>query len=113
MHLPLPVRAPFSFAQTLAFVRRFPPCQGDHVVTDDAIASAVAIDGRAVAFWIRGTGDRLTVEFDERACAPAIVARAAHFVGADDDLGPLYAAAAGDPPFGRLVEQLHGLHHVR
>ena len=41
MQLALDVTRPYSFAQTLAFVRRFPPCQGDYLVTDDALTAAV------------------------------------------------------------------------
>jgi len=106
MKLSVPVRAPFSFAHALAFLRRFPPCRGEYLIDDDAITAAVTLDGRAVPFTIHGD---LTVETtDER-----IVARAAHFLGTEDDLGEFYAAAAGDPAFAPVIDELHGLHHVR
>ncbi len=108
----LPTTAPFSFAQTLAFLRRFPPCQGEYLVEEDAVTAAVTLDGEAVAFTIRD-GAELTVEVHGRGSVPAVVARAGHWIGATDDLRALYTAAAGDPPFQRLVDQLHGLHHVR
>lgn len=107
MKLSVPVRAPFSFAHALAFLRRFPPCRGEYLIADDAITAAVAIDGRAVPFTIRGA----TVETP--AHGDAIVARAAHFLGTEDDLTAFYAAAAGDPPFAPVIDALHGLHHVR
>ena len=112
MRHPLATQAPFSFAQTLAFVRRFPPCQGEYLIEDAALTAAVTIDGEAVPFTIRD-GAPLTVEVADRAHARALVARAAHWIGADDDLRELYAAAAGDPPFLALLERMHGLHHVR
>ncbi|MDQ3335883.1 MAG: hypothetical protein M4D80_12005 [Myxococcota bacterium] len=114
MHLPLPTKAPFSFHQTLAFVRRFPPCQGQFVVTDDSLTAAVTIGGRPTAFTIRGgASSGISLEVERAVDAPALLARAAHLVGARDDLGELYAAAEGDRHFRPLIEQLHGLHHVR
>src|SRR6185369_11906618 len=108
----LPVCQPFSLDQTLAFIRRFPPCQNDYLLTDDSLTAAVAIGGRAVPFTIRG-GERPTVEVADPAAAPALAQRASDFVGSRDDLGELYARAEADPPFRALVAQLHGLHHVR
>lgn len=115
MRLSMPVKKPFSFAQTVAFLRSFPPCQGDHVITDRSITAAVSVGGIARAFTIHD-GDPPTVEMPrhiDAAAQRALLARAANFVGADDDLAPLYAAAEHDPPFRALVRQLHGLHHVR
>ena len=115
MRLSIPVTQPFSFAQTVAFVRRFPPCQGDYVVTDDSITAAVSVRGIARAFTLRG-GNQLTIDMPRHvdvATQRALLARATDFIGAGDDLTTLYAAAATDPPFRSLVEQLHGLHHVR
>lgn len=115
MRLSMPVKPPFSFAQTVAFLRSFPPCQGDHVVTDRSITAAVSVGGIARAFTIHD-GDPPTVEMprhSDAATQRVLLARAAHFTGADDDLGPLYAAAEGDPPFRAVVRALHGLHHVR
>jgi len=111
----MPVKQPFSFAQTVAFLRSFPPCQGDHVVTDRSITAAVSVGGIARAFTIHD-GDPPTVEMPRHIdgqAQRALLARAAHFIGAADDLAPLYAAAEGDPPFRALVRELHGLHHVR
>lgn len=109
MKLPLPTRAPFSFSQTLAFVRRFPPCRGQYVVTDDALTAAVVVAGRPTAFTVRAD----SVEVERGVDAPAVRARAAHLIGADDDLAGFYAAAAGDAAFAPILELLHGLHHVR
>jgi len=115
MRLSIAVKQPYSFAQTVAFLRRFPPCQGDYVITDDAITAAVSVRGIARAFTLRA-GNELTIDVPrhvDAATQRALIARASDFIGATDDLGALYAAAEHDPPFQRIVKQLHGLHHVR
>ena len=115
MQLSLKVKQPFSFAQTVAFLRHFPPCQGEYVVTDRAITAAVSVGGIARVLTLRD-GDPPTVELPrhtDAATQQLLVARAGHWIGAEDDVAALYAAAAGDPPFRALIEQLHGLHHVR
>jgi DNA-3-methyladenine glycosylase II len=115
MRLSLAVKQPYSFAQTVAFLRRFPPCQGDYFITDDAITAAVSVRSIARAFTLRA-GNQLTIDVPRHIDAEtqrALIARASDFIGAGDDLTALYAAAADDPPFQRIVTQLHGLHHVR
>lgn len=112
MHHPLETRAPFSFAQSLTFIRRFPPCQGDYLLDDDAVTAAVAIAGRPVAFTLRGA-DRVMLEVEDGVDPTPLVTCASHWIGADDDVASLYAAADGDPPFRALIASLHGLHHVR
>jgi DNA-3-methyladenine glycosylase II len=100
---------PFSFAQTLAFVRRFPPCQGEFALTEDSLTGAVTLDGRATRFTLRGTRQGVRVETDD----PRAAAIAADFVGASDDVAGFYAVADGDRAFAPIIEELHGLHHVR
>src|SRR5215475_8268469 len=115
MQLSLKVKQPFSFAQTVAFLRRFLPCEGDYVITDSSITAAVSVGGIARAFTLRD-GDPPTVELPHHTGAAVqrlLIARAGHLIGADDDVSALYAAAEGDRPFRALVEQLYGLHHVR
>ena len=115
MQLSLAAKQPYSFAQTVGFLRRFPPCQGDYLVTDASITAAVSVRGIARAFTLRD-GDPLTIDMPrhvDAATQRALTARAAHFIGANDDVSAFYAAAEDDPPFRALVGQLHGLHHVR
>ena len=113
MHLAIPTAQPFSFDQTLAFIRRFPAFQGQYIVTDDSLTAALSVDGRPHAFTLR-EGLRLDLaDGVSPAVRRAIAARAAAFVGADDDVGALYDAARGDKAFSRLIPLLHGLHHVR
>src|SRR5215468_8453723 len=115
MQLSLKVKQPFSFAQAVGFLRHFPPCQGDYVITDRSITAAVSVGGIARVVTLRD-GDPLTVELPRHtdpATQRLLVARAGHLIGAADDVSALYSAAEGDPPFRALVEQLYGLHHVR
>lgn len=107
-HVITPTR-PFALAQTLAFLRRFPPCQGDFVVDDDQLAGVFAAGDRAAAFTLLARGDRLIVETD----APEAVRRVADLIGAHDDVAGFYAAAAGDAAFAPVIDALRGLHHVR
>lgn len=113
MRTPLSIREPFSFDQTVAFVRQFPPCQGEYIVDEDALTAAIAVDDRPVVMTIQRTGTQLAVETARAADLPAALAHARHWIGADDDVAALYRAARGDAAFSRLIEQLHGLHHVR
>ena len=110
MKLPLVTKAPFAFSQTLAFIQRFQPCRGQYVIDGNSLTAAVTLDGRATTFTIHGGH---TVEVEHAVEAPALLARAANLVGARDDLQGFYDAARGDQHFWPLVDQLHGLHHVR
>lgn len=117
----LSVRAPFSLDQSLAFMRRFTPCQDDHLVDDDGVTTAVVVGARAVAVRLgRGpvVGGAPTVRLDHAAVdaagAATIAGHATRWLSLDDDLAGFYAAAEGDAaPFRTLVAGLHGLHHVR
>ena len=98
-------KQPFSFDQTIAFVQAFPPCRGDYAIADDSITVALAIDGSAKTATIRK--DRIETS-DAR-----LVPRAIDFIGGRDDVGKLYEAAEGDAVFGKVIDELRGLHHVR
>lgn len=117
MHLHAPVRAPFSFAQSLAFIGRFAPCRDAVVLDHDAVTTAVAIGGRAVPFTVRAAPAGLAIEVADDlapAAAALVVERARQWLSADDDLTGFLAAAAGDhPAYRAVVAALAGLHHVR
>lgn len=108
----LTVTRPFSFEQSLQFIRRFLPCADEVIVGPDRVTAAISIG----AFTVRGAGDAVVVDVAE-GTAPRVraelVRRASAFLGAADDLGPFYAAAAGDPAMQEAVRALHGLHQVR
>ncbi|MDB4959519.1 MAG: DNA-3-methyladenine glycosylase [Myxococcales bacterium] len=111
MKLTVVTQKPFSFAQTLTFMKRFPPCQAETIITDDSVTAAVSIGGRAWPFTLRGDHN-LTLEVPDDA-PRSIARRASDFIGATDDLAALYKAAEADPPFRTLVTSLYGLHQVR
>src|SRR4051812_43737689 len=117
MQLPIAARAPFDLTRSLAFLRHFPPCQGEYLVTDDSVTAAVTVAGRAVAFRLGAHGGRLRLDVpdDLSAAAAAQLARlAGWWLSVDDDLTGFYRAAAGDAPeFRAIVAAHHGLHHVR
>ncbi|NVB81726.1 MAG: hypothetical protein HOV81_25250, partial [Kofleriaceae bacterium] len=73
MQLAIPTTRPFSFAQTLAFIDRFPPCRGDYVATPTSLTAAVCVGSTPIAFTLRAarrtirtdradTGESLSVE---------------------------------------------------
>ena len=113
MQLAIPTTQPFSFAQTLAFLRRFPPCQRQYVIDDTSLTAALTVEGRAIAFTLReGLTLELPDDLSQAARAQAVTSVSA-FVGAHDDVSTFYAHAAADGPMRQLVDLLHGLHHVR
>jgi DNA-3-methyladenine glycosylase II len=102
-------REPFSFEQTLTFIRRFPGCQTQALAGPDSVTAAFSAGGRGYAVTLR---PGVLVELP--AGAPrSLAARAAEWIGADDDVSSLYARARTDGPFQPLLRALHGLHHVR
>lgn len=114
MQVAIAVTEPFSFAQTLRFARRFPPLERVAIVSDDSLTAALASRGRGWAFTLRAAPNGSGLIADVAANAPRDLApRIADFIGAADELGAFYAAAAGDPAFAPLVERQRGLHHVR
>ena len=127
MRHPLPTRAPFSFSQSLTFIRRFPPNREEFVIGDDSITAAIAIGHRAVPFTVRelcppagqkaaskGTVPFADLEIDAPDDVPAheILPRVSAWLGADHDLAAFYASAQTDRHFQPLVRELYGLHHV-
>jgi DNA-3-methyladenine glycosylase II len=119
MKLPVGVRPPFDFQQSLAFLRRFEACRDDYVIDERSVTAAISIGGRAVPFRIEAAGDGVAVDVPDglglTAAARTTIARtAAHLLGADDDVTLFYARAEGDhPAFLAIVRALYGLHHVR
>lgn len=117
MQLAIPTAKPFSFDQTLAFLDRFEPCRGEYLVEDGTLTAAISIGGKPHPFTLAGApSGGLTIEFDDKlptATREQLVAHASRFVGAEDDVAAFYEAAKTDKPFSKLVDLLHGLHHVR
>lgn len=116
------VTPPYDFGHSIRFLDGFSPCAGDHRCETDRLVTGGFADGRAFLVHVfapdtspDGTTELpLEVEWIDGPADPAAVrAWLAAFLSLDDDLGPLYDAAAGDPVFENVVEALYGLHHVR
>lgn len=58
----IPTRSPFRLAQAIAFLRRFPPCAGDYLLTDDSITAALCVGDEPVLFTLRERGGELHVD---------------------------------------------------
>src|SRR4051794_8538926 len=106
-------RAPFSFAQALAFLRRFPPTEGERPVVGDAVLGATHVDGRAIGFRVEDAGTveapALRVIFSvepgsvlEEETANTVCDQIGGWLGIDDDLPAFYALTEADPPFAQV-----------
>lgn len=115
---------PFAFDQTLAFVDGFVPCADDRLCRDGTLVTGGYADGDPFVATVavdrpradRDGADALAVDVRWPAGDgdPAAVAGSLRrFLSLEDDLRPLYRAAAGDSAFGSVVETLYGYHHVR
>jgi DNA-3-methyladenine glycosylase II len=112
-------RAPFDFAQTLAFMRAFTPMAGEQRLTDGALTKAVALHGRAIVFsvWSEGTVEQPRLAYTLTSAEPlseaeqlALRNRISCFLSLDDDLAAFYARAQGDDALAPVIAQRYGLH---
>jgi DNA-3-methyladenine glycosylase II len=113
---------PLDFAKTLAFLQAFTPVAGEQRIADGVLTKAISLNGRAVAFTMRATGDveqpSLSYRFaSERALSQderrALEDRVSFFLSLADDLRPFYALAEQDPVFAPVVQRLYGLHQPK
>ncbi len=114
---------PFSFEQTLNFIRVFrsQPYErhpAHEQIVEGALQRVVSVGGLPVLFRVRSVG---TVEKPKLECAlyaqdltpervEAAEDRIRFFLSLDDDLEPFYALAARDAAFKRVAEALYGYH---
>src|SRR6185369_5175446 len=110
MRLAISTTEPFSFAQTLAFIERFPPCRDEYVMTKTSLTAAISVGGKPYAFTLRDGRAIEVADATPAKVAKELATRAAQFIGATDDLKAFYAATRGDEPMQRVVKLLHGLH---
>lgn len=119
-------RAPFDFAQTLAFLRMFTPTADEQCLADGALTKAIALNGRAVVFRVRDEGsegsgegsvERPQLAYTLTSATPisatehaALRERLSRFLSLDDDLRPFYACAEADPVLAPVVAARYGLH---
>lgn len=113
-----PALQPFDFGASLRFMESFPAMAGEQGSGGGVLTCALRAGGATVGARIAadGTGLRYELEaaraLDDEAVA-AITDRLSFQLGLDDDVAQLYALAAGDPPFERVVKRLHGYHQVK
>lgn len=118
--LTLSARPPFSFAQTLLFIRTFYAREYERVpareqVLGTTLRRVVSVLGVPVLFEVveREGGLELTLyasQLDD-ALIEAASDRVRFYLGLDDDLTPLYSRA--DPVFEGVVAELYGYHMLK
>ena len=118
--LGLPARQPFDFAASLAFIGSFPAMTGQQDASPIALTLALRENSTTLAARLtaaaEGTGLDCELTADEPIDEPtarAAADRLSFYLGLDDDLSPLYAAARHDPAFQRVTARLYGYHQVK
>lgn len=108
---------PFDFDHSRWFLRGFLPCSGDHRCAGGALTTGGFAEGVPFVAEVReSTTSGLAVDvewLDGPGDPDAVATWLRAFLSLDDDLAGLYRPARDDPAFGRVVEDLHGYHHVR
>ena len=114
--------APFDFAQSLRFIGGFGPSAGEQTLAGRTLTKAVQIGEQLVVFELADAGGSAgpLLRYTLHAASPIDAAtqraaedRIAFFLSLNDDLGPFYALAEGDPAFEPIVRKLHGYHQVK
>ena len=118
--LHLPARAPFDFGASLAFIGAFPAMTGQQGHSGAALTLALRGNSTTLAARLTaaagGTGLDCELTADvpiDGPTASAAADRLSFYLGLDDDLSPLYAAAQRDPAFQQVTDRLHGYHQVK
>lgn len=118
--VPLSVTEPFSFQQTLAFIRAFYARDYERVpahaqVQGDRLRRVVSVLEKPIVFELEERKDALTLTLHAEQLDDDLIAAATDhvrfYLGLDDDLHPLYSRA--DPVFSELVRSLYGYHMLR
>lgn len=120
----LPAVPPFSFAATLAAMSGFRPCAGDQSIMANRVRKGmIHPDDPQAAVVVEvseppdaAPGVRLNVFFGRPLSATGAARLERHvsaWLSLGDDLRPLLARAATDPPVAELLPLVAGLHQVR
>lgn len=116
----LPTREPFRFAASLGFITSFPAMTGQQGTAGDTLTLAVRERDTTLGVRLRAAEEGSALEgtlVGEAPISDDVLAAAADrlnfYLGLSDDLSAFYGAAAGDPPFARVLERLHGYHQVK
>ena len=119
-HLTLDVTSPFSFLQTLEFIKTFYARAYERVpareqVHGETLRRIVSVQGTPVLFEVEACGGNLTLTLYAERLEDTLIAAATNrvrfYLGLDDDLAPLYGRA--DPVFQRVAHELYGYHMLK
>jgi DNA-3-methyladenine glycosylase II len=118
--LHLPARRPFDFGASLSFIRSFPAMTGQQGTAAAALTLALRGNSTTLAARLTAAAEGNGLDCELTADRPidgpttdAAADRLSFYLGLDDDLSPLYAAARRDPAFQRVAERLYGYHQVK
>jgi DNA-3-methyladenine glycosylase II len=113
---------PFTFAETLAFLRSFKGMGEENETGDNTLTRADIIDGQLLAFRLVETGTLEQPRLDYTLYSPQPLNAATHHTALerirfafslDDDLHPFYQVAETDPAFRQMTQQMYGYHPVK
>ncbi len=114
----IPVRKPFDFDLTLAFLSKFSPMAGEQRIGRGELAKSWIVSSKPVTVTMRAARDELvcTLASPEKiddATEDAVRERVRSFVSADEDLGEFYEIASRDRAFAPVAKTLRGLHQPK
>lgn len=116
----LPVREPFDFRSSLAFIRSFPAMTGQQGVEDGVLTLALRENGITLGARLQAVPGEPALDCSLTADRPAgpdtvsaAVDRLDFYLGLSDDLTEFYRLAGQDAPFACVRERLHGYHQVK
>lgn len=109
---------PFDFGQSMRALSRAGPWADERACSDDAAVVGGYAEEWPFVATLRVDDEAATLDVDVTwVDEPGDERVVADWVGAalslSDDVEPLYAAAADDPPFRRVLDSLDGYHQVR
>jgi len=125
--VPLSPTLPFSFKQTLDFIRAFYWHDYERIpareqVVGETLERVVSVAGTPVLFQVRETGtvEAPGLELTLHAAVPltdtlieAATDRVRFFLSLDDDLTPFYELGGRDPVFSDVLDRLYGYHPLK
>ncbi len=118
--LTLSATPPFSFGQTLGFIRAFYARDFERVPAHEQVLGGtlrriVSVRGVPVLFEAEAAAGGVQLTLHAKHLGDELVTattdRVRFYLGLDDDLGPLYSRA--DPIFRGVVQDLHGYHMLK
>ncbi|MFG1681552.1 DNA-3-methyladenine glycosylase family protein [Nonomuraea sp. NPDC049269] len=114
----LPATAPFDFAASLRFLRRFPATAGEQQLAEQSLTKALRAGGQTMVARLTPAdeGLRCDLHADQPLTEQAVSAaadRLSFYLSLADDLAPFYAIGKQDLPFALVMDHLYGYHQVK